>query len=752
MENINYPLLYYTLPGESLLGILVGTEHKVVDKDLKSLKSTLSAHLQKQYKRHDEYDFFDIVEPKLKMVEITIRPTYQDDRSAYPMKDAVKVPVAVIYGESDDGGYECYLPMFGRKFHYYDAKQFNTLVRHFCTHLLNELAPEDLYRHIMRSPPQMDTVTLRVNYDREFDYDKQYKPEYKTLASMADRYPYSKAIRRNISAFPDAAWELEHKVSETIEKLINSRSNVLLVGKPSVGKSSVLKQAIRKITSKKREATLTFTFWQIMPQRITATAKWLGEWQENCETLIEELGSANGILWVVDFIRLLQTGGEGPEDSVASFMSSYLREGKLQMVGEVTPEELDSIKRLLLGFAEQFQLVKIDELPEAKIQNILQKLADFSKNNLQISIGSEALGVSYRLLQRYYPYNSFPGKAVNFLGQCVNDAQLNQAAEVDKAAVIRNFIKQTGMPELFLRDDLLLDSEGLKSYFSQNIIGQPGAVEQMVGTIKVFKAGLNNPHKPITTMIFAGPTGVGKTASARAMADYFFGEGQTQSPLIRIDMSEFQDPSMIYRFIGTGREVGKLVKDIRERPFSVLLLDEVEKAHPVIFDSLLAALDEGILVDAYGRVTNLRNTIIIMTTNLGASNRQSIGFDKSARPDYGGAMRGFFRPEFLNRIDAIVTFNALNNDDIRLITNKELHDLTQREGFKKRDIRLTFTEALMAHLADIGFDERYGARPLQRAIEQEVVSPLAHFLNQNPEVSGKELVVDFVNEGVSISL
>jgi len=524
-----------------------------------------------------------------------------------------------------------------------------------------------------------------------------------------------------------------------------------LVGKPSVGKSSVLKQAIKKITSKRREAQLTFTFWQIMPQRITATAKWLGEWQENCETLIEELQSANGILWVVDFIRLLQTGGEGPEDSVASFMSSYLREGKLQMVGEVTPEQLESIKRLLPGFTEQFQLVKIDELPKQKIQTILQKLADFSENNLHIRISKEALGVSYRLLQRYYPYNSFPGKAVNFLGQCVNDAQLNEAAEVDKAAVIQNLIKQTGMPELFLRDDLLLKSNELKSHFSEKIIGQPGAVKQMVGTIKVFKASLNNPYKPITTMIFAGPTGVGKTASARAMADYFFGKGQTQSPLIRIDMSEFQDPSMIYRFIGTGREVGKLVKDIRERPFSVLLLDEVEKAHPVIFDSLLAALDEGILVDAYGRVTNLRNTIIIMTTNLGASNRQSIGFDKNAQPDYGGAMRGFFRPEFLNRIDAVVTFNALNNDDIRLITHKELEDLKQREGFKKRNISLIFTDALMTHLTEIGFDERYGARPLQRAIEQEVVSPLAHFLNHNSDVEGRELVVDFVDGVVSIS-
>ncbi len=750
METITYPLIYYTLPDTSILGILVGTDYQLVDKDLRGLKSTLSSHLQKQYKKHDDYPHVAISEPKLKMFDISVRPTYRTERAAFPMKDTVKVPVAVVYGETDSGHYECYLPTFNESFYYYDNKQFNALVKHFTTDKLNRLTPEEIYQHIMRGRPQLDTITLRVNYNKEHNWNFKYEPTYKTLASMADRYPYGKAVRRNISAFPEAAWELEHKVAETIEKLINSRSNVLLIGQPLCGKSSVLKQAIKKITAKNRKQRLDFTFWQIMPQRITASAKWLGEWQENCELLIEDLSSANGILWVVDFIRLLQTGGEGPEDSVAAFMQSFLRDGKLQMVGEVTPEQLESIKRLLPGFAEHFQLVKIDDLPEQKIQRILDKLAEFSDSNLKIKMKKSALGLTYRLLHRYYPYSSFPGKAVRFLGQCVNEAQLNQQNSINKEAVIHNFIKQTGMPELFLRDDILLDTNDLTNYFQQRIIGQPGAVDMMVSTIKVFKTGLNNPHKPITTMIFAGPTGVGKTASARAMADYFFGKGQNQSPLIRVDMSEFQHPGMIHRFIGAGRDVGKVVKEVRERPFSVLLLDEVEKAHPVIFDALLAALDEGILVDAYGRITNLRNTIIIMTTNLGASNRRSISFDKSVRPDYGGALRGFFRPEFLNRVDSVVTFNSLGEDNIRLITLKELEDLKQREGFVKRNLQLTFGASLIDYLTSVGFDERYGARPLQRAIEQEVVAPFAHWLNKQPELNGVSLKLDYTDEQLTI--
>ncbi|NJN78833.1 MAG: ATP-dependent Clp protease ATP-binding subunit [Saprospiraceae bacterium] len=181
------------------------------------------------------------------------------------------------------------------------------------------------------------------------------------------------------------------------------------------------------------------------------------------------------------------------------------------------------------------------------------------------------------MLVRYYPYQSFPGKAVRFLGQCVSTTQIAKETKIDTNVVITNFVKATGLPELFLRDDMLLKANELTDYFNTKIIGQPRAIQQLTGIVKIFKAGLNNPYKPIATMIFAGPTGVGKTASATALADYFFGVGQQRSPLIRIDMSEFQHAEQIARFIGAGKEVGKLVQDIRERPFSVLLWMKLKK-------------------------------------------------------------------------------------------------------------------------------------------------------------------------------
>ena len=746
MDKIDYPLLYFEFQEGAVLGILVGTELEAMDKDLRSLKSALLDHLQKQYKKYDDYPLMDIMEPRLRMVEASIRPAYRDRTGSYPLSSTLKVSVPAVFGETEQGYFECYLPLFAESFYYYDARQFDALVQHVVVTLLNRFSPEKIYRLQMLPRPSLDVVPLKVNYDRDLYWSGiEYKREYKVLNRLAERVPQKKNIRRSMSALPEAAWEQEGKVTEVADKLISTRSNVLAVGRPGTGKSAVLRQAIKKITARSRKQQLGYTFWRILPQRITASSKYLGEWEELCELLVEELNLANGILWVEDVVRLLQIGGEGPEDSVAAFLLSFLQQGKLQMVGEATPQELESMRRLLPGFAEAFQVVLIEELDEKKVISVLDKFAEYSEKSLRMPIAKEALQLSYRLLLRYYPYESFPGKGIKFLGQCVSEGQLRRAEKVTKKAVFDNFIRQTGLPEFFLRDDLLLDIEELQGYFNQRIIGQPDAVSKLCSLVKVYKAGLNNPYKPINTLLFAGPTGVGKTASAKALADYFFGKGQRKSPLVRIDMSEFQYPGQIVRLIGADREPGQLVKDIRERPFSVLLLDEVEKADPSIFDALLGLMDEGVLVDAYGRETNFRNTIVIMTSNLGASGQKSIGFGQKEDEDavYLSAITRHFRPEFVNRLDSVVVFGSLNQEDIRAITRKELDELSQREGFAKRQIDIQFSEKVVSYIASIGFDVRYGARPLQRAVEQSLMTPIANWLLQHPKSENCRLQVDY---------
>lgn len=746
METINYPLLYFYLRPNVVLGILVGTDYQLVQKDVKTLKTAMKNHLQKQYKKFDDYWYFDIDNPKLKIFEVKIRPTYRTDSGAYPANNILKVPVPVVFGENEDGYYECYLPLFDQSFYYYDTRQLRSLVTHLATDVLNQLPPEKINSKFLYPKAQLDTVALKINSNRKRKNNTDlFKRKFVQLEKLAVKYPFNRAQRKLINPFPEAAWEQEGKVAEVVDKLIASRANLLLVGKNGVGKSAVLRQAIKKLTDNSRKGGVPINFWQLMAQRITASARYLGEWQETVEALIEELQMDNGVLWVIDVMRLIQSGGSGAEDSVAAFMISFLQQNQLQLIGEVTNQELESMRRLLPGFVENFQIIQIDELPESKIQIILKKIAEFSEKQLKIKISGDALSMTYRLLLRYFPYESFPGKGIKFLGQSISSQQIKGNEHIGKREVLDTFIKQTGLPELFLRDEMILDQKELHQFFEDRIIGQPEAVRQMSGIVKIYKAGLNNPGKPISTMIFAGLTGVGKTASAKALADYFFGKGQKRSPLIRIDMSEFQHPYQISRFIGSGREVGQVVKEVREHPFSVLLLDEVEKASKAIFDALLNVLDEGIMVDAFGRITSFRNTIIIMTTNLGASNRQSIGYsdDEDDEKKYRSAISKFFRPEFVNRIDHIVIFNDLKQEDIEKITHKELDDLKKREGFVKNNIQLEFDQSIIDHLVEIGFDPKYGARPLQRAIEQTVVNPMAYWLLDHPEAKNTKVKVSF---------
>lgn len=749
MEKLTYPLICYQLSKESWLGILLGTTYKVVDKDIKGLKNTLADYLQKQYKKYDDYPYTNILEPKLKTIEVKVRPTYKDDGGQYPLTTTIKVPIVAVYGENDSGYYECYFPILGESFYYYDTKQFKSLSQHFATNILNQKKPEEINRLFLYTKPVLDEVSLKVNYDRDYNWgDNSYQRSYQNLSRLAEKFPYSKSERKRISSFPDAAWEQEKVVDDMANRIATESSNILIVGERGTGKSSIIKQTFKKLNTRFKKQGGEMTFWRIMPQRITASAKYLGEWQEKCESLIQELQYASGILWVEDISRLMMIGGEGPEDSVASFFSSFLRDGKLHLVGEVTPSQLDSMRRMLPGFVENFRIINLQELPESKIYKILDKFSSYSSQNLKIDIEKKALDLSYRLLLRYYPYEKFPGKAVRFLSGVINETRLNEDDNVDRKAIIKEFSKNTGLPELFLRDDLKLNQDELSNWFTSRIIGQQNAIDKLCQIVKIYKAGLNNPHKPISTLLFAGPTGVGKTASARALADYFFGKGQKISPLIRIDMSEFRYPGQITQLIGAGRNVGKLVKEIRERPFAVLLLDEVEKADPSVFDALMTVLDEGRLVDAYGRVTNFRNVIIIMTSNLGSSNRSSLGFKdmegESVR--YESAIGRFFRPEFVNRIDGIVMFNALGEKDIIKITKKELEELSQREGFVKNNIQLKFSNKLMKHLKQTGFDERYGARPLQRAIEDEVTAPLANWLLLNENIQDCTLKIDYENQ------
>ncbi|MEO0602355.1 MAG: AAA family ATPase, partial [Myxococcota bacterium] len=397
----------------------------------------------------------------------------------------------------------------------------------------------------------------------------------------------------------------------------------------------------------------------------------------------------------------------------------------------------------LPGFVERFQVVALDELSAGQVRRVMRRLATQSERDLGVSFEGTALALAFRLLDRHVRHERFPGKATALLSDCIHDARQVGGTQVSGPDVLDRFIRRTGMPRDLLDDAVMLEPSALRDHFASVIVGQPEAVAEVCRVVETFKAGLADPDRPLATLLFAGPTGVGKTAMAKALAGYFFGAGPEEAPLVRIDMSELQHEGQVHRLIGLGRdEPGPLVQQLREAPFGVVLFDEIEKAHPVFFDLLLTVLDEGILADALGRETDFRGRVLILTTNLGSGGAPSLGFGSDGVRHDISAVRRFFRPEFFNRIDRVVQFGSLDRTSVRAIARIELDQVAKREGLVTRKIRLAYTDALVDWVVTHGFDRDYGARALQRVVEQRVVNVVGRALLRAPELRDATLTVD----------
>lgn len=748
METLLFPL-YYKKIGNAVCGTLIGTGMHAIENDLNTLKNHFHEKLKRNYKKLHEYPQPLLESASLKLVHIEYRPLQKIEGSFLPIGESINIPINVVLGQKYKAmAYQAFLPEFNISFSYFDKRQFHSLLNAFVLNSLTEMHLRGIHSLLFEQENGLETIELKVRENiksQHFTFTTESLKKESVLDKFALSFP-KKLKPTNQFKLPENAWGCEDKLLETIDKITKKRS-VIIVGKSGCGKTTLINESIKKIQKNNK---LKQRFWQMQIQRITSKSKYLGEWQKTVEDLVQELKQENGVLWLSDFSKLIETGGEGAADSVAAFVRPYIADAALQMICELSPEQFEAAKRLLPTFMDLFSIVELEEANNSETLQILDRLAAYAFEYYKIKIEPSALYLSHSMLARFMPYESFPGKAFKFLGQCYSVQKNSNGFLVDKEQVIKQFSAMSGLPELFLNDHQLLDVDAALEFFNSAIIGQQEAVDVLLSTVKIFKAGLNNPNKPIATLFFSGPSGVGKTSAAKALADYFFGFGAKESPLLRLDMNEFQSAADVYRLLGSGNNAPGLFTALRGRPFSVLLFDEIEKADAGIFDLLLNVIDEGRLIDSFGRLTDFRNCIIIMTSNLGTNPNRISLIDKDDKAEFEHSLNSFFRAEFLNRIDAFVQFKALKQKDILEIVKKELNEIGKREGFSKKGIELKFSNALLNFFGEYGFDERYGARPIQRAIEQKLIAVLSVWLQSNITFNNGVLMLDFVNNEIEI--
>lgn len=706
--------------------------------------------------RSKKDDFFwldpDFDEPEIRQVRVRVVPEYHDNTRRFPCKEPILLKLPCAVGQRSTGLWAACFPTLDLYFDFYDKERFNELANHYAKHTLSELTPKELSRFLPPADCEIDYLNVTL---KEQPVKLEESQETPNLLHVAD--PIGKRTLGRISR----AWERDREVADLAKTLQEEGTNVCLVGASGCGKTSVLVEAARKVGRDNEEKENTPRFWLSSAARLIAGMRYLGQWEERCEAAIREIANVRGVLCVENLLDLLNVGGSGPESSVGAFLVPYLKSGELRLVAEATPQEVEACDRLLPGLIDEMQVLKIEPFEPRAALSVLGQAGDYFTQNERIQFARSISDEVYHLFRRFQPYVAFPGKAIQLMSSVVDHKMQEKGTEAVELNDVRHeFSLQTGLPDLFLREDVPLAYEDLVDTFSASLLGQEMAVRQVSRTIAKFKAGMNDPGRPIGVMLFAGPTGVGKTQMVKLIGDFLFSNKPAKDRLVRLDMSEYSGPDAAERLIGNvaGRP-SELVQKIRANPFSVVLLDEIEKASNEVFDVLMNVFDEGRLTDPLGRMTAFNSTIIIMTSNLGATSSGDLGFgvgesDDEAPPTRTdpAKVREFFRPEFFNRIDHVVFFDALGKSTILAITRLELAQISRREGFIDRELKIQFEEPLIAAIANEGFDPIYGARPLQRAVEEKVVMPLSRLLVENADFRKQTLRLDWDKSGKSMTI
>ena len=538
----------------------------------------------------------------------------------------------------------------------------------------------------------------------------------------------------------------EDEIQRVIQILGRRRkNNPMLVGDPGVGKSAIVEGiAIKIINGDIPPVLADKRLISLDLGSIVAGTKYRGDFEKRLKSIINEVASnPDVILFIDEFHTIVGAGGASGSLDAANMLKPALARGEIQCIGATTMDEFTKIVEKDGALDRRFQKIVVEHTDIQHTISILGRLKTNYEKHHNVVYTDEAIEACVRMSDRYITDRCLPDKAIDALdeaGSMVRLQNLKKTGTVTAEDVAEVISKMTGIPSGRVAEGESARLVKMREKISKRIIGQDEAIDKVVRAIQRNRAGIKDPGKPIGTFIFFGPTGVGKTQLAKSLAEYLF---DSEDNMVRLDMSEYMEKFNVSRLIGAPPgyvgfdEGGQLSERVRRKPYCVVLLDEIEKAHPDVFNLLLQVMDEGRLTDSNGRTVNFRNTILIMTSNVGSRELDEygtgVGFNTAGRNVQSNrksvlekAVRKAFPPEFINRVDEQVFFNPLTKEDIGKIIDIELKGLKAR--VKDAGFDLNITTSAKRFVADAGYDPSYGARPLKRALQKYIEDPVSEHI------------------------
>ncbi len=661
-------------------------------------------------------------ELELRRVEVEIHPGRPDPRG-YVISSAT-VPIKLGYAAAKlDGSslYRVIVPRFDWTFVTEELSAVSDTIRSLVFAALVGDSPASLYD--LRREVEEQIIEWRPldapTKARKKDEDAP-EPAPTLEAVSEDLVALARANRLTPTVGVDATFD------QLAALLAEPRlPSLLLVGPRGSGKSTLVRRFARGLLEQSRgKRGRRRRLWSTSADRIVAGMVYLGMWQQRCLNIVRELSDSTDILYVDRLADVLAPASDAA--SIAELLAPAVIGGQLTLVAECDELELVRARQRFPALVDALRVVRVPESSPSQTIALLEPYGQ--RQSPPVVISHDGARRLVELLAAFRRDTAFPGKALAFI-----DYLATKPARPDLGIgeVTQAFATWSGLPVELLAPEHALDTAAIAAALQQGVIGQDHACHIAGRVIARLKAGLDDPQRPVGTLLFAGPTGVGKTELAKQLARYLFGDAER---LVRVDMSELVTGAAIARLITPSPAGTSLADRIRRQPLSVVLFDEIEKADAAAFDLLLGVVGEGRLTDALGRLVDFRMAVIVMTTNLGAADPNPAGFssDPDTTADHAGAIRQFFRPELLGRIDSIIPFRPLGRAALERIVDLELDKLRKRPGFVARNLRLEMSPAARTRLAILGHDPKLGARPLRRTIEDLIVAPLAERMARSP--------------------